>query len=158
MNRLPLHTANDRGSAETIRASIGHGTPSLASGISTPIERASPRVFPEAEIDDDDEEDGNTDDDDKDEEKQPEDNHSEAQTHITDPGDTIQWKVTLADMRDIFEQQRKLDELIFQNAEMKPKDPESLNPKDKFKVTHPKRYCGVGRELETLHGSLRSNF
>jgi hypothetical protein len=115
-------------------------------------------VFPEAEIDDDDEEDGNADDDDKDEEKQPEDNHGEAQAHITDRGDTVQSKVTMADMRDMLEQQRKLDELLFQNAEMKPKDPESPNPKDKFKVTHPKRYCGVARELETFLGSLRSNF
>jgi hypothetical protein len=50
-NRFPLRTANERGSAETIRTSIGHGTPSLASRI-TPIERVSPRVLPEAEIDD----------------------------------------------------------------------------------------------------------
>jgi hypothetical protein len=50
-NRFPLRTANERGRAETIRASIGHGTPSLASRI-TPIERVSPRVLPEAEIDD----------------------------------------------------------------------------------------------------------
>jgi hypothetical protein len=50
-NRFPLRTANERGSAETIRASIGHGTPSLASQI-TPIEWVSPRVLPEAEIDD----------------------------------------------------------------------------------------------------------
>jgi len=48
-NRFPLRTANERGSAETIRASIGHGTPSLTSRI-TPIERLSPRVLPEAEI------------------------------------------------------------------------------------------------------------
>ena len=38
MNRLPLGAANERGSAETIRASIGRGTPSLAGRITTPIE------------------------------------------------------------------------------------------------------------------------
>jgi len=97
-NGLPLRTANDRGSAETIRAAIGRGTPSLASRISTPIQRASPRVFPEAEIDDDEEEDGNTDDDDEDEEDQPEDNHSKAQAHSTDRGDTVRSAVTMADM------------------------------------------------------------
>jgi len=157
-NRLPLRTAKDRGSAESIWASIGCGTPSLAGRISTPIEHASPRVFPEAEIDDDEEEDGNTDDDDEDEEEQPEDNHGEAQAHSTDRSDTVPSEVTTADMRHMLEQQRKLVELLFQNAEMKPKDPESPNPKDKFKVTHPKRYCGGARELETFLGSLRSNF
>jgi len=154
---LPLRTANDRGSAETIRASIGHGTPSLASRISTPIECASPRMFPEAEIDDDEEEDGNTDDDDEDEEEQPEDNHGKAQAHSTDRGDTVRSEVTMADMRDMLEPQWKLVELLFQNAEMKVKDPESPNPKDKFKVTHPKRYCGGARELETFLGFLCSN-
>jgi len=157
-NRLPSRTANDRWSAETIRASIGRGTSSLAGPISTPIERASPRVFPEAEINDDEEEDGNTDDDDEDEEEQPEDNHGEAQAHSTDRGDTVLSEVTMADMRDMLEQQRKLVELLFQNAEMKLKDPESPNPKDKFKVTHPKRYSGGARELQTFLASLPLNF
>jgi len=67
-NRHPLRTANDRGSAETSRASIGRGTPSLASRISIPIQSASPRVFPEAEIDHNAEENGNTGNDDEDEE------------------------------------------------------------------------------------------
>jgi len=38
-NSLPLRTTNKRGSAETIWASIGHGTPRLASRITTPMER-----------------------------------------------------------------------------------------------------------------------
>jgi hypothetical protein len=50
-NRCALRTANACGSAETIRGLIGHGTLSLASR-NTPIERVSPRVLPEAEIDD----------------------------------------------------------------------------------------------------------
>jgi hypothetical protein len=49
-NKFPLSTANKRGSPETIRAPIGHGTPNLASQM-TPIERLSPRVLPDAEID-----------------------------------------------------------------------------------------------------------
>jgi hypothetical protein len=127
-NRLPLRTANERGSAETIRASIGHGTPSLASRISSPIERASPRVFPEAEIDD--EEEGNSDFDDE-EEDQPEDNnHGEEQAADTDRGDILRSEVTMADMREMLEHQRKLVQLLFQNAEMKSKDPTSSNPKD----------------------------
>jgi len=64
----------------------------------------------------------------------------------------------MADMRDMLEQQQKLVELLFQNAEMKPNDPESPNPKDKFKVTHPKCYCRGVREFETFLGSLRLNF
>jgi hypothetical protein len=154
-NRLPLLTANERGSAETIRASIGRGTPSLASRISTPIERASPRIFPEAEIDD--EEEGNSDYDGE-EEEQPEDNHGEERVTNTDRGDTVRSEVTMADMRDMLEQQRKLVELLFENAEMKSKDPTSSNATDKFKVTHPIHYCGGARELETFLGSVRSNF
>jgi len=157
-NRLPLRTANDCGSAETMRPLIGHGTPSLASQISTPNEPASPRVFPEAEIDDDQDEDGNTDDEDEDEEQQPEDNHGKAQAHSTDRGNTVRSEVTMADMWDMLEQQGKLVELLFQHSEMKPKDPESPNPKNKFNVTHSKRYCRGARELETFLGSLPSNF
>jgi len=75
MNRLPLRTANERGSAEPIRASIGRGTRCQASRISTPIGRASQRVLPEAEIDD--EEEGNSDYDDEEEEQPEDNNHSE---------------------------------------------------------------------------------
>jgi len=64
-NRLPLRTANERGSAETIRASIGRCTPSLASRITTPIERVSPRVLSEDEIDESECEDYNREDDDE---------------------------------------------------------------------------------------------
>jgi hypothetical protein len=155
-NRLPLGTANERGSAETIRASIGRGTASLASRISTPMERASRPVFPATEIDE--EEEGNSDYDDE-EEDQPEDNHhGEKEAADTDRGDILRSEVTMADMRDMLEQQRKLIELLIQNAEMKSKDPTPSNPKDKFKITHPNRYCGGARELETFSGSLRSNF
>jgi len=63
----------------------------------------------------------------------------------------------MADMRDMLKQQRKLVELLFQNTEMKFKDPTSLNTKDKFKVSHPKHYCGGAQELETFRGSLRLN-
>jgi len=157
-NWLPLRTADDRGRAETIRASIGLGTRCLAGWISTPIERASPWVFPEAEIDDDEEEDGNTDDEDEDEEEKPEHNHGEAQAHSNDHGDTVRSEVTIADMRDMLEQQQKLVELLFQNTKMKPKNPESPNPKDKFKVTHHKRYGRGVWELKTFLGSLCWNF
>jgi len=64
----------------------------------------------------------------------------------------------MVDILDMLEQHRKLVELLFQNSKMKSKDPTSLNPKDKFNVTHPKRYCGGARELETFLCSLRSNF
>jgi len=64
----------------------------------------------------------------------------------------------MADMCDMLEQQRKLIKSLLQNAEMKSKDPTSWNAKDKFKVTHPKHYCGGAQELETFLSSLRSNF
>jgi hypothetical protein len=144
--RQPLGTDTDRGSAATLWASVGRGIPSLASRISTPIERASPLVFPQAEIDDNEEEDHNTDHDDEDEEEQPEDNDGEAEAHSTHHGDTLQLEFARADLRDMLEQQRKLIELPFQNREMKLKDPESPNRKDKFNVTHLKRYCGSAQE------------
>jgi len=50
MNRFPLCTSNECGSVETIWASIRHGTPSLVSQ-NTPVERHSPSVLPQAEID-----------------------------------------------------------------------------------------------------------
>jgi len=144
--------------AETIWGSIGHGTPGLASRISIPVERASPCVFLEAEINDNEEESRNTDDHDEDEEEQPDENHGETQARSTDHGDTVQSEYTMADMQHILEQQRKLIELLFQNAELNSKDAESLNPKDKFNVTHTKLYSGGVRELETFPGSHRSNF
>ena len=150
-NRLPLRTANEHGSAETIRASIGRGTPSLASQITTPIERVSPRVLPEAEIDGGEREDYDSDDD---------DDEPEPTNHGDDDDDrrgTVESEVTMADMRDMLEQQRKLVAILFQNAEMKPPTPRAKS-KDKFEITHPKRYCGGPRELETFLGTLRSNF
>lgn len=41
---------------------------------------------------------------------------------------------------------------------MRRKDPESPNPKDQFKVTHPNRYSGGVQDLQTFLGSLHSNF
>jgi hypothetical protein len=154
-NRLPLRIANECGSAKTIRASIGRGTPSQASQICTFIERASPHISLEAEIDVEEERISDYDDE---EEEQPEDNHGEEQAAIRDRGDTLRSEFTIADMRDMLEQQRKLVPLLFQNAEMKSKVPTSSKAKDKFKVTHPKHYCGGARELETFLGSHRSNF
>jgi hypothetical protein len=142
VNKLPLCTANERGSADTIRASIGRGSPTLASRCSAPIERASPHIFPQAEIDH--EEEGNSDYDDE-EQEQPEDNHGEERAANTDRGDTVRSEVSMADIRDMVEPQRKLVELLFHNAEMKSKDSMSSNAKDKFKVTHPKHNCGGAR-------------
>jgi hypothetical protein len=153
-NRLPLRTANERGSAETIRTSIGRGTPSLASRITTPIERVSPRVLPEAEIDGGEREDYDSDDDD--DEPEPT-NHGDGDDDDDDRRDTFESEVTMADMRDMLEQQRKLIAILFQNAEMKPPTPRTKS-KDKFEITHPKRYCGGPRELETVLSTLRSNF
>jgi hypothetical protein len=50
-NRLPLHSANEGGSAETIRASIGRDTPGLASWITSGA--VTPSILEEAEIKED---------------------------------------------------------------------------------------------------------
>jgi hypothetical protein len=97
-NRLPLRTANECGSAETIRASNGRGNSSLASRIPTPIELVSPRVLPEAEIDGNDHKDYDSDD---------ESDEPEPTNHGDDEDDrsyTIESEVTMADMRDMLEQ------------------------------------------------------
>jgi hypothetical protein len=61
-------------------------------------------------------------------------------------------------MRDMLEQLRKLVESLFQNAEMKSKDPMSSNAKDKFKVTDPKHYCRGARQLEAFLARFCLNF
>jgi len=153
MNGLSLRTADKRGSAETIWASIGRGTQSLASRISTPIECASERVPPEAELED--EEEGNCDYDDEEEEELDYTNQGKEQAADTDHGDTIQSEVSMANMWDMLEEQRKLVESHFQNTETKLKDPTSSKPMDKVKVTYTECYCGGVRQLETFLGSLR---
>jgi len=60
-------------------------------------------------------------------------------------------------MRDMLKQQRKLVAILLQNAEIKPPTPRP-KLKDKYKITHRKRYCGGPRELEAFLGTLRSNF
>jgi hypothetical protein len=85
-NRIPLRTANERGSAETIRASIGRSTPSLSSRITTPIERVSPRVLPEADIAGGEREDYDSDYDDDEPELT---NHGDGDEEDDDSGDTV---------------------------------------------------------------------
>lgn len=91
------------------------------------------------------------------EEEQPEDNDGKRQAANTDRGDTLRFEVIMADIRDMLKQQRKLVELLFQNTEMKFKDPTSLNRKVKVKVSHLKHHCGGAQELETFRSSLRLN-
>jgi len=99
-NTLRLHTANECGRAEKIRASIGCCTPSLASRITTSIKRVSPRALPEDEIDDSDLADYNS-----------YDNYEEPGATIhgdddDDCGDTIESQVTMANMQDMLELQQ----------------------------------------------------
>jgi hypothetical protein len=50
----------------------------------------------------------------------------------------------MADMWDLLQQQRKLVVILFQNAQMKPPTSHGKS-KEKFKITHPKRYNGGRR-------------
>jgi hypothetical protein len=157
-NRFPLHTANERGSAETIRASIGHGTPSLASRI-TPIERLSPRVLPEAEIDNNSDQERLIDDETDDRETDDEENDD---NEDVDPRAPLRPNIILADVveqqRATVERQERMIKFLFQqNTELLSRR-ESTSKNDKFDMTNPRRYCGGARELDTFLGSLRSNF
>jgi hypothetical protein len=141
-NRFPLRTANERGSAETIRASIGHGTLSLASRITT-IERLSPRVLPEAEMD------NNSD-------PEPlindESDHCETNDAENDDNDDVgphaplQPNILLADVVEqqratVERQERMIEFLVQQNTELlSPRESRSKN--DQFDMTNPRRYCG----------------
>jgi len=60
-------------------------------------------------------------------------------------------------MQDLMEQQQKLVAILSQITEMKP-PPSSARSKDKFEITHPKRYCCGPGKLETFLGTHRSNF
>jgi len=106
VNRLPLHTAIERGSAETIRVSIGHGAPRLANRISTTIECASPRVLPEAKIHD--EVEGNSGYNNEEEEQPDVNNDGKEQAAHTDRGDFLRSDITRTDMREMLEQQCNL--------------------------------------------------
>jgi len=151
MNKLALRTPNERRSTETIWASIVCSTPPLASPITTPIKCVSPRVLPEDEIDESKRDDENCDHDY--ERPQPARNGDD----LDDRGDTIESDLTMAHMQDMPEQQWKLVAILFQNTVMKP-PPSSVRSKDKFEITHPKRYCGGPGKLGSVLGTLRSNF
>jgi len=159
-NRLPLRSANERGSAETVRALIGRDTPSLASRI-TPGS-VTPRVLAEAEIKEDSDRGNRIIDDDRDplpveesghDDDTPEPNES---AHDNDKP-TAPSRINLEEM---VEQQQKMIEFLFQhNTELLERRGSSTShTKDKVKMAQPKRYCGGARELGTYIGSLRSNF
>ena len=127
-----MRTANEPGHAETLRASIGRCTPIPASRITTPIERVSPRVLPEAAINDGEREDYNYDDNNDDPSPT---NHGDCDDD-NDRDDTVESEVTMANMRDMMEQQWKLVAILFQIVERKTPTPRPKS-KDKFEITHP---------------------
>jgi len=159
-NRLPLRSANERGSAETIRASIGRDIPSLASRI-TPGS-VTPRVLAEAEIEEDsyrgnriidDDEDPLSDEESGHDRNTPEPNES---AHDNDEP-TAPSRINLEEM---VERQQKMIKFLFEHNTklLEPRRSSTSHVTDKFKMAQPKRYCGGDRELETYLGSLRSNF
>jgi len=135
-NRFPLCTANDCGSAETIRASNGHGTPSLASRI-TPIERPSPRVLPEAEIDNISDQERLIHDETDDRET---DNEENDDNEDVDPRAPLQLNIILADVveqqRAKVERQETMIEYLFQQNTERLSRRELTSKNDKLHMTH----------------------
>jgi hypothetical protein len=159
-NRLPLRSANEHGSSETIPTSSGCDTPSLASRI-TPGS-VSPRVLAEAEIEEesysgskitDDHEDPLSDGESKSDDDLPEPNES---AHDNDQPTTPP-KINLEEM---VERQQKMFDFFFQhNHELLERRRSSTSDsKDMFNLAQLSQYCGGAQELETYLGSLRSNF
>jgi len=143
-----LGTADKRGSVETLRASIGCGTPILTGQIDSPSQRVIPRVLPEAGIDRSEHEAHLSDDDD--EEPEPT-NHGD---NDDDRGDTIAYEVTMADTPVMLEQKRKLVAILLENTVMRPPSSRSES-KHGFKIAHPRHYGGGPCELETFLGTVR---
>jgi len=157
-NRFPLRTANERGSAEAIPASISHGTPSLEGWI-TPIERHSPRVLPEAEIDNNSDQERLIDEETDDRKTDDEENDDNEDVDTSAP---LRPNIILADVveqqRAKVERQERITEFLFQqNTELLSRR-ESTSRNDKFDMTHPRGYYGGAHKLDTFLGSLRSNF
>jgi len=157
-NRFPLRTANVRGSAESIRASIGHGTLSDPSWI-TSIERLSARVLPEAEID------NNSNQgcliDDETDHRETDDEENDDNDNV-DPRAPLQRNIILADgveqqLATVKRQERMIKFLFQQNTEILFRR-ELTSKNDKFDMTHPRRYCRGPCQLDTVLSSLRSNF
>jgi len=160
MNRLPLHSANERGSAERIRVSIGRDTLSLASPI-TP-RSVIPRVLAESEIEAHSDPGSRIFDDDEDPlsagESEHDDDTPEPNASAHDNNElTAPPKINLQEM--VERQQKMIDFLIQHNTKLLRRCRLSTSDsKDRFKMAQPKRYCRGARELETYHGSHRSNF
>jgi len=114
-NRLPLCSANERGSPETIRASIGRDTPSLASRI-TPGS-VTTRVLAEAEIEEDSDHDNRIIDDDEDPLSNEESGHDDDIPEPNESADdneepTAPSRINLEEM---VERQQKMIEFLFQH-------------------------------------------
>jgi len=159
-NRLPLHSANECGSAETIRTSIGRHTPSLASRITPGSVTA--RDLVEEEIEEDSYRRNRIIDDDKDrlsdKESGPHNDTPEPNESAYDnPESTAPSRI---DLEEMVERQQKMIEFRFQHntKPLERRRSSTSDVKDKFKKADLKRYCGGARKLETYLRSLRSNF
>jgi len=149
--RLPLQTANELQSIETIPASFGHGTASLASRISTLIKHVSSWILPADMINEIECDDYSSDY--NDEESEPS-SHSDKYNNCSD---TVEFEVTMVNMRQILEQQQNFIVVLFRNMKMKP-PPSCTKSEVKLQNLPPKWYCGGPRKLETIVGTLCTNF
>jgi len=159
-NRLPLRSANEPGSAETIRMSIGRDTPSLTIRIS--LGSVTPRVLVQVEIEEDTNSGRKITENDEDPLSDGESEHDDDTPEPNEPmhnndEPTPPPKINLEEMLEL--QQKMIDFLLQHNTELLERHRSSTSDsKDKFRMANPKHYCGGARERETYLGSLRSNF
>jgi len=135
-NRLPLRSANKCGSAETICASIGHDTPSLASQISPGS--LTPRVPKEVEIEEDSHRGNRIIDDDEhalsDESSGHDDDTQEPNESVHDNDEpTAPSRINLEEM---VERQHNMIEFLFQHntEQLKQRGSSTSDTKDKLKL------------------------
>jgi len=115
--------------------------------------------LPEAEIDNNSDQEHVIDDETDDRETDDEENDD---NEDVDPRAPLRPNIILADVveqqRATVERQERMIEFLFQQKTELLSQRESTSKNDKFDMTHPRRYCGGARELDTFLGSLRSNF
>jgi len=160
MNRLLLHSANERGSEATVYMSIGRVTLSLTSQITSGS--VTSRVQAEVEIEEDFDHESRIIDDDEDplsntECKHNNDTPDSMESAPDNDEQTAPPKINLESM--VEGQQKMIDIFIQHNTELLEwRKSSTSDSKDEFKMAQSICHWGGARKLETYLGSLWLNF